>query len=55
MIRFISEVVFVILFLIFSIPFIIILWLLGFIWPHFRAKVSQVFVGTAFKIVILIL
>lgn len=54
MIRFILEVTFVILFLIISIPFIIVLWLLGFIWPHFRARVSQVIVGTAFKIVILI-
>lgn len=51
MIRFICEVLFVIIFLILSIPFIIVLWLLGFIWPHFRAKVSQVIVGNAFKIV----
>lgn len=51
MIRFILEVLFVIIFLILSIPFIIILWLLGFIWPHFRAKVSQVIVGNAFKCV----
>lgn len=51
MIRFILEVLFVIIFLIISIPFIIILWLLGFIWPHFRAKTSQVIVGNAFKIV----
>jgi len=51
MIRFILEVLFVLIFLILSIPFIIILWLLGFIWPHFRANVSQIIVGNAFKIV----
>lgn len=51
MFRFIVALLWVIIFLIISIPFIIILFFIGLFAPAFKARVSQFFITTAFKLV----
>lgn len=54
MIRFILEVLFVIVFLILSIPVIFVEWLISFKWPKASANSSQAIVSAAFRIVFFI-
>lgn len=54
MIRFILEVLFVIIFLILSIPVIFVEWLISLKWPKASAKSSQAIVSAAFKVVFFI-
>lgn len=54
MIRFILEVLFVIIFLILSIPVIFVEWLISLKWPKASAKSSQAIVSAAFRIVFFI-
>ena len=52
MIRFILAIAWTVFFLIISIPIIFIEWLIGFIWPHAKARSSQWIVMRAFQMLV---
>ncbi len=54
MIRFIIASIWVVVFLIISIPIILIEWLIGLIWPRAKAVSSQWIVVRAFRVVLFI-
>ena len=54
MIRFVLAIAWTVIFLVLSIPIIIIEWLIGFIWPHAKSRSSQWIVTKAFAVLVFI-
>ena len=54
MIRFILTVLFVVSFLIISLPALLALWLIGMKWPRVKDKASRTLIHWAFRVVRLI-